>query len=217
MTDFDNHAAGSERTLRSGRRGVLLALVAFGLGVAGLLFGGMAVNDVDSPGGGNPGGSGGSGGSGGVVVGSVRVFGAYVREPASPDVAAAYLSIQNTGDQPDELVSASSGASRTVTIHGADGGAASGTTSAGPGGGAGGGSEDPGTQGMSPSGPLTISGGTTVTLAPARGHLMLEGLAGPLRPGDRVSLLLTFQRAGQVLVDAPVVAIADPAPSGGTR
>lgn len=206
MTVHSSDVAGSEEDLlRPGRRGPggpLLALAAFALGMLGLVFGALPAPGSASGGHGQA-----SAPQGGVVAGSIRVFGAYVREPASPDVAAAYLSIANTGDIADTLVSVSSGASRSVTLHDVPGAASS--TPQG----------QAGSGGMTPSGPLTIPGGTTVTLAPTRGHLMLEGLAGPLRPGDRVSLLLTFRHAGQVLVDAPVIAIADPAPTGqgGTR
>ncbi|HEX5493716.1 MAG TPA: copper chaperone PCu(A)C, partial [Mycobacteriales bacterium] len=148
---------------------------------------------------------------GGVVAGSIRVFGAYVREPASPDVAAAYLSIANDGTKPDTLLSVTSGAASSAAVHDVPGQ----TPTQTPGSGAGSAGADAGTDEMTATGPLTIPGGSTVTLAPTRGHVMLEGLAGLLRPGDRVSLLLTFRRAGQVLVSAPVVPIASPAPTPG--
>ena len=66
------------------------------------------------------------------------------------------------------------------------------------------------------SGPVPVPANATVTLAPGRGHIMLEGLTGTLRPGDKVSLLLRFAKAGQVLLEAPVIAIGAPAPGGAT-
>ncbi len=43
----------------------------------------------------------------------IVVTGAYVRQPASPDVAAAYFTVYNTTDVADTLVSAASGAGRS--------------------------------------------------------------------------------------------------------
>jgi copper(I)-binding protein len=68
-----------------------------------------------------------------------------------------------------------------------------------------------------PSGPVTIGAGATLTLAPRHGHVMLTGLTGRLRPGDDVSLLLSFQRSGQLLVELPVIAIGEAAPDGSLR
>jgi len=137
-----------------------------------------------------------------VTVGDITVRGGYLREPASPDVAAAYLTITDTGSQPDTVLFAYCGAARETTLHDVPG---TGAAAGGRGG-----------QHV-PSGPVTVAAGATLALAPGRGHVMLEGLTGQLRPGDNVSLLLGFQRAGQVLVDLPVVAIGAPAPDGSRR
>jgi copper(I)-binding protein len=140
------------------------------------------------------------------TVGDISVHGGYLRQPTSPTVAAAYLSITNTGRQPDTLLSAYCGAARSTTLHDVPG--ASGARLPPSGSGLG---------GHVPAGPVTIAGGATLTLSPGHGHLMLTELAGPLRPGDNVSLLLSFQRTGQVLVELPVVAIGAPAPDGSIR
>lgn len=200
-----SHVGGPEGdTLRPVRRAVAGPLLAFVTCVAGLL--GLVVGVMPTAPAGEPSGATGAG----VAAGSIRVFGAYVREPASPDVAAAYLSVANDGTQADTLLSVSSGAAQTVTLHDVPDPDPGQTPDPG--------QVQPGTEDMTATGPLTIPGGSTVTLAPTRGHLMMEGLLGPLRPGDRVSLLLTFKRAGQVLVSAPVVPIAAPAPTqGGDR
>jgi len=55
--------------------------------------------------------------AGGTTVGSITVYDAYVREPATDDVAAAYFSIRNDGSEPDRLLSVDSGAAATVAIH----------------------------------------------------------------------------------------------------
>lgn len=138
----------------------------------------------------------------GVVAGSIRVSGAYVREPASPEVAAAYFTIGNTGNEPDTLLAVTTGASRSATLMDVPGAPVAPAE------------EDSGTPDMTPNESVTIPGGATVTLAPGQGHLMLADLVSPLEPGDRVSLLLSFEHAGEVLLDAPVIAIEDPAPGG---
>jgi periplasmic copper chaperone A len=176
-----------------GRRlpaGFLAAALALALGLAGLVIGarqpasGGGISPTEAaplP-------------AGAVAVGDLTVSGAYVREPASPNVAAAYLTMRNGGDQADSLESAYSGAARETSLHGRPGVVKAGA--------------------HADSGPIPLPAGTSVTLAPGRGHLMLEGLTGRLAPGDKVSLLLRFARAGQVLVEAPVIAIGAPAPGG---
>lgn len=141
-----------------------------------------------------------------VRQGDLAVYGAYVREPASPDTAAAYFSVTNLGDRSEHLTGLSSGAATSAAVH--DVPAAGGTASATP--------ADPAegaSVGMTPSGPVEIRPGQTLTLSPGKGHVMLEGLIGPLVPGQQVSLLLTFEKAGQMLLDVPVIAIGAPAPT----
>ncbi len=50
-------------------------------------------------------------------------------------------------------------------------------------------------------GGLAIGASATVTLSPNGRHLMLIGLKGPLKAGQHVSVVLQFQRAGQVAAD----------------
>lgn len=54
---------------------------------------------------------------------------------------------------------------------------------------------------------IEIPAGATVKLAPGALHLMLEGLTAPLRQGETVPLVLTFERAGERRVEAPVGAL----------
>jgi copper(I)-binding protein len=104
----------------------------------------------------------------------------------------AYLAIRNGGDEADSLQSAYCGAARKTTLHGQPGVVRAGA--------------------HADSGPVAVAGDATVRLSPGRGHIMLEGLTGTLAPGDKVSLLLRFAKAGQLLVEAPVVAVGAPAP-----
>ena len=132
----------------------------------------------------------------GTTVGDLTVYDAYIRQPASPDVAAAYLSVRNDGGSPDQLSSAYCGAAGTTSVH-ADSAAM-----------------QPGQEAKST--PLPVPANATVSLTPAKGHVMLENLTGTLKAGDTVSLLLRFDKAGQVLLDVPVISITAPAPGGAT-
>jgi copper(I)-binding protein len=132
----------------------------------------------------------------GTTVGDLTIGQAYIRQPASPDVAAAYLTVQNNGSTADTLSSAYCGAATTTTVH-ADAAAMVAGADA-------------------KSTPLQVPANATVSLTPAKGHIMLDKLTGTLRAGDTVSLLLHFDKAGQVLIDVPVISITAPAPGGAT-
>jgi copper(I)-binding protein len=139
-----------------------------------------------------------SGPGGGAASGDIVVRGAYLRQPAAPDVAAAYMSITNTGSLPDTLLSVYSGAARVTGLYNVPAPGATPTVQTG----------------HVPSGPYQLAAGATLKLAPAGGHILLSQLTGPLRAGDQVSMVLTFQRNGQVLVEVPVIAIGARAPDG---
>jgi periplasmic copper chaperone A len=140
-----------------------------------------------------------AGGGGTVSVPSaapIVVTNAYVREPASPDVAAAYFTISNTTDTDDTLIGVDSGAGKTTALH--NGSMAEMT------------------------GGLRIPAHSSVTLSPGDGHVMIQDLLGPLKPGQTVNLQLTFAHNIPLIVQAPVISINAPAPgasppSGATK
>jgi periplasmic copper chaperone A len=186
------------RPRRSSRlpAGFLAAAVAVVLGVGGLVVGARNSAGQDA-------GQGAAGSSSapaapvnGTTVGSLTVYDAYIRQPASPDVAAAYLTVRNDGDTPDRLSSAYCGAAGTTSVHADSAEMQQGDTAT--------------------STPLPVPANATVSLTPAKGHIMLDKLTGRLRAGDTVSLLLRFDKAGQVLLDVPVISITAPAPGGAT-
>jgi periplasmic copper chaperone A len=123
-----------------------------------------------------------SGGLGGAATDPIVVSGAYVREPASPDVAAAYFTVYNTTGTDDTLTSVASGAGQSAAVMTED---AMRVSAAG----------------------LRIPAHSSVTLKPGKGHVMIEHLVGALRPGQYVNLELDFANAGPVTVSAPVIAI----------
>jgi copper(I)-binding protein len=119
---------------------------------------------------------------------SIQVTGAYLHQPANRINAAVYLTVRNTGDAADTLLSVATGAGATASLHtGAD---------------------------MQPAtGGLPVPAHGSLVLAPGTGHVMIESLYGPLLAGQTVNLSLTFARAGQVLVTASVIGVTAPAPS----
>lgn len=191
-SDPDPAPAGS-RPRRESRvpAGFLAALLAVVLGVGGLVVGAW-----DQAGSGTAAGPAAAAPVTGTTVGDLTVYDAYIRQPASPDVAAAYLSVRNDGDTPDRLSSAYCGAATTTTVH-----AGSAAMQAGQ---------------EAPATPLAVPAKQVAALTPAKGHIMLDKLTGTLKAGDTVSLLLRFDKAGQVLVDVPVIGITAPAPGGAT-
>ncbi len=151
---------------RRHRSGGLLAVLAIGVLAAVLLAGH-------------------SGGRAQARAGQLSVTGGYVREPASPDVAAAYLVVHNDGDAPDTLRGISTVAATSVAVMAEQ---ADGT--------------------MSDAGPVVVPPHGSVTLTPGHEHLMLAApRPADVRPGGRLRLALLFDRAGELAVDVPVVAI----------
>jgi copper(I)-binding protein len=121
---------------------------------------------------------------------SIQVMGAYLRQPANRVNAAVYLTVRNTGDTADTLLSVATGAGATTSLH----------------------SETDG--GMQPAvGGLPVPAHGSLVLAPGKGHVMIESLYGPLLAGQTVNLSLTFARAGQVVAIATVIGVTSAAPS----
>ena len=130
--------------------------------------------------------AGGGGSAPAPAAAPIVVTNAYVREPASPDVAAAYFTISNTTDTDDTLISVDSGAGKSTSLHN--------------------GSMAEMTDG------LQIPAHSSVTLSPGNDHVMIEDLLGPLKPGQTVNLQLTFAHNIPLIVQAPVISINAPAP-----
>jgi periplasmic copper chaperone A len=57
---------------------------------------------------------------------------------------------------------------------------------------------------MHPQVQFAIPAGGRLAMHPGGAHIMLLGLTQALRPGDTVPLVLIFQRAGPVAVEAVV-------------
>ena len=121
-------------------------------------------------------------------AGSIEVDNPWSRAtPKGAKVAAGYLTIKNTGTDPDRLVSGTSPAAGKVEIHEM--------------------SMDKGVMKMRPvPGGLEIKPGETVELKPGSYHLMITGLKQQIEQGKPFMASLTFEKAGPVEVQFNVVA-----------
>lgn len=98
---------------------------------------------------------------------------------------AIYLGVTNKGARADRLVDVSSDAAAMAHIHQS--------------------SMDSGVMKMDRMGDgIALPPGQTVTLKPGGMHIMLMGLKHPLEVGDSVKLVLTFEKAGKIPVEAKV-------------
>jgi copper(I)-binding protein len=100
-------------------------------------------------------------------------------------VGVGFLTIANTGKEPDRLLGGTTPSAEKVEIHEtrADGGVM--------------------TMRAVPEG-IEIKPGATLILKPGSYHLMLVGLKAFLLPGEIVHLTLNFAKAGPLAVDLPV-------------
>ena len=101
--------------------------------------------------------------------------------PGGAKVGGGYLTITNKGSAPDRLIAATAAVADHVEIH--EMATKDGVM----------------TMRAQPNG-VTIEPGKTVAFAPGGYHLMLMGLKSPLKEGDRVKAVLTFEKAGKVEV-----------------
>jgi periplasmic copper chaperone A len=115
--------------------------------------------------------------------------------PKGAKVAAGYLTIKNTGTDPDRLVSVTSPAAGKSEIHEM--------------------SMEKGVMKMRPvPGGVEIKPGETVELKPGSSfHIMMTGLKSPIERGKPFKASLTFEKAGPVEVEFTVVAAGASAPA----
>ncbi len=116
------------------------------------------------------------------------VAGAWLRQPPpGVDAAAAYLTLANEGRAAVRLTGASSPMARSVTLHES--------------------METGGVSRMRPITSLNLPAGGHVEFKPGGRHIMLQGLAHPLHPGDHVPLVLLFADGTRLSAMALVVAL----------
>ena len=116
-------------------------------------------------------------------VGALAIVGPVLRV-ASPvsKTGAGYMTISNTGRQPDRLVSITTSAATRADLHGSF---AVGQVM----------------QMRAQAGGVPIPAGGRVVFAPGGLHVMFIGLKSPVPVGTRVKAQLQFQRAGRVDIE----------------
>ena len=130
-----------------------------------------------------------SGPRGSASVGEIKITDAYIPQPASPDVAAAYFTVTDAGSTGDVLLSASSKpASQAALMQESETGANAGVMT-------------------NIAGGLSIPAGGAVELGPGGYHLMLTDPATVLKAGQTVVLDLRFKNSGSVTVKVPVTSL----------
>lgn len=150
---------------------------------------------------------------------TISTSGVWARtSPAVASAGAVYLKITNDSDSDDALVAAAVDPSvaKKTELHEtkAAGGGMSSTTAPeqGMGQGQSGDAHGSSTTAMGGGGMMTmaevekipVAAGTTVALEPGGYHIMLMELAKPLVVGEKVKVTLTFEKAGDVVVEAEV-------------
>lgn len=118
----------------------------------------------------------------------LEISGAFLR--ASPKVAnagAGFLTIRNTGGQDDRLVAAEADISKTVELH----------THV----------KDGEVMRMRKVESIAVPAGAVAELKPGGDHVMFINLHKPLAQGDKVPVVLVFEKAGRKTVEMPVLAV----------
>jgi periplasmic copper chaperone A len=128
-----------------------------------------------------------------VKVGSLELTGLWTRAtpPRAPS-AGGYLTIVNTGTEPDRLVGAASPMAVRADFHEM--------------------AMKDGVMTMRPLAAIDIPAGGTVALAPDGLHIMFTELAGNLTQGGTMPVTLTFAKAGTVAASLQILAIGAKGP-----
>ncbi|MBK8907598.1 MAG: copper chaperone PCu(A)C [Rhodospirillales bacterium] len=130
------------------------------------------------------------------TVGDITVKSPWARASAGAARAgAAFMTIENAGAEDDRLISASADVSKTVELH----------THL----------MDGDVMKMRPVDAVDVQAGGTAVLQPGGDHVMFMGLQQPLKEGESFPLTLTFETAGSITVDVPVVGAGAMGPGHG--
>lgn len=129
------------------------------------------------------------------AVGPLKIGHPWARAtPPAAKVGGGYLSVENTGSEPDRLVGGSTEAAARLEIH---------ETSL----------ADGIMRMREKTDGVAIPPGAKVELKPSALHLMLVDLKAPLKQGDKVKAMLVFERAGSVTVELQVQGVGAPQPA----
>lgn len=104
--------------------------------------------------------------------------------PPGAKVAVAYMELRNTGSQPDRLLSASTAVAQRVEMHITQ--------------------REGEVMKMRQVKTFEIPARERYALRPGGSHLMLVDLAQPLKKGERFSMTLRFERAGELEIELEI-------------
>lgn len=123
-------------------------------------------------------------------VGSINISGEFSRAtlPKAP-VGGGFMTIENTGSEPDRLLSVTSPVSDNVQIHEMR-------------------MEGDVMKMRALTDGLEIGAGETVTLAPGGFHIMFMGIKSSFVEGETVPVTLTFEKAGTAELELPILGSA---------
>lgn len=130
-------------------------------------------------------------------AGAITVSAAWARETVPAQQAGGgFMTVENAGNRPDRLLSATSGVADKVALHIV--------------------SMDGGVMRMRPvAGGIAIPARGKIELRPGSFHIMFMGLKAPLRRGESVPVTLRFARAGTITARLAVQPIGAMGPDGG--
>lgn len=129
------------------------------------------------------------------AVGPLKIGHPWARAtPPAAKVGGGYLSVENTGPEPDRLIGGSTEAAARLEIH---------ETSL----------ADGIMRMREKTDGVAIPPGAKVELKPSALHLMLVDLKAPLKQGEKVKATLVFARAGSVTVELQVQGVGAPQPA----
>ena len=129
------------------------------------------------------------------TLGTLKIGHPWARAtPKGAAVGGGYLSVTNTGKEPDRLIGISSDVAGKAEIHEMK--------------------MDGGVMSMRPvTGGLVIKPGETVALKPGGYHVMFMGLKAPFVEGRSFKGTLVFEKAGKIDVDFKIDKLAAQAPN----
>jgi len=120
--------------------------------------------------------------------GDLTVSGAWMPEPANPEVGALYLEIASDAEDDHTLTGVATSASDTAELHTTEG--------------------DDGVSHMEEVEEIPVPAGETVELTSGGYHVMVLDIPEPLTEGDEVTTVLTFDDGTELDLTVPVEAMA---------
>lgn len=124
----------------------------------------------------------------------IAIEGAFARASATPGAKSgvAYFTVVNRGEAADRLVAVETDAAGMAMLH--ENRVVDGVAS------------------MVHLDAIEVPANAQVKLEPSGLHVMLMGLKGPLKQGEKLHLTLTFEKAGKIALDVPVGSVTATGP-----